>query len=110
MQFMMFVCRDADTVERGTDAPSGAAVEEWVNRMDAAGRCVLGGPLASESETTSVRVRDGEHQVSGGAVVRTSNALLGFDVLECRDTAEAIAIAAEHPLAARGVLELRAMG
>jgi predicted nucleic acid-binding protein len=41
---------------------------------------------------------------------RTDDVLLGFDILDCRDRAEAIAVAAEHPLAARGVPEIRALG
>ena len=33
--------------------------------------------------------------------------LAGFDVLDCADLAEAIEVAAAHPMAARGVIELR---
>jgi hypothetical protein len=52
-------------------------------------------------------VRDGEVQVTDGPFLETKELLGGFDLLECRDLAEAIEVAAAHPFAARGVLELR---
>jgi hypothetical protein len=107
MRFMMFVCRD--TVDPGPATPVDRAIEEWVDRMDASGRRVIGAPLAPEREATAVRVRNGERRITRTAVVQTDDVLLGFDVLESRDLAEAIEIAVEHPLAARGVLELRAI-
>ncbi len=108
MRFMLFVCRD--TVDPGPTAPEGAAVAAWVDRMDKSGRRVTGDPLAPEREAAAVRVRGGQVKVTDGAVLRTDDMLLGFDLLDCRDRAEAIAVAAEHPLAARGVLEIRALG
>ena len=108
MRFMVFVCRD--TVDPGPTAPQGAAVEDWVDRMDKSGQRVTGDPLGPESEAVAVRVRNGEVGVTNGAVVRTDGVLLGFDILECRDLAEAIEVVAEHPLAARGVLEIRWIG
>lgn len=57
-----------------------------------------------------MRVRGGQVRITDGAVLRTDDVLLGFDILDCRDRAEAIAVAAEHPLTARGVPEIRALG
>jgi hypothetical protein len=54
-----------------------------------------------------VRVRDGEVLVTDGPFLETKELLGGFDLLECRDMAEAIEVAAAHPMAARGVLEIR---
>ena len=44
---------------------------------------------------------------TGGAFLETRGALLGFDLLECRDLAEAIDVVAAHPLASRFVIEIR---
>jgi hypothetical protein len=52
-------------------------------------------------------VRDGTLQVTEGTFLAFEGALLGFDVLECRDMAHAIEVAAAHPLSGRFVLELR---
>jgi hypothetical protein len=54
-----------------------------------------------------VRLRGGEVKVTDGPFLETKELLGGFDLLECRDLAEAIEVAAAHPFAARGVLELR---
>ncbi len=107
MRFLVFVCRD--TVDPGPTAPAGDAVAAGVDRMDKSGRRVTGAPLAPERDAAAVRVRGGQVKVTNGAVLRTDDVLLGFDILDCRDRAEAIALAAEHPLAARGVLEIRAL-
>jgi hypothetical protein len=104
MQFLMFVCRD--TVPVAPPAESGD-VEEWVSTMDARGLRVAGEPLAPEREAAVVRVRDGEVLVTDGPFLETKEILGGFDLLECRDMAEAIEVAAAHPFAAQGVMEIR---
>lgn len=79
----MLVCHDSEPVPPSS-APAGGDGEQWVTTMD--GR----------------RLR-----VTEGVFLETNGALLGFDLLECRDMAEAIGVAADHPLARRCVLELR---
>jgi hypothetical protein len=54
-----------------------------------------------------VRVQDGQRQVTEGAFLATKGALLGFDLLECQDMAEAIELVAAHPLVSRCILEIR---
>lgn len=106
MRFLMLVCRDTVPVP-APGAPAGQAVEEWVTTMDGRGVRVAGGELGPEAEAVAVRVRDGRRQVADGAFLETKGALLGFDLLECQDLAEAIDVAAAHPIASRCVLEIR---
>jgi hypothetical protein len=75
--------------------------------MNTGGIRLAGGELAPEAEARAVRVRDGQLQVAEGAVLDTGETLLGFDVIECQDMAEAIEVASGHPLARRHVLEIR---
>ena len=75
--------------------------------MDTGGIWVARGELAPEAEARAVRVRDGQLQVAEGAVLDTGGMLLGFDVLECQDMAEAVEVASGHLLAMRHVLEIR---
>lgn len=105
MRFLMLVCRDTVPVEPPA-TPSGD-VEEWVSTMDGRGLRVTGDMLAPEGESSVVRVRDGEVLVTDGPFVETKELIGGFDLLECRDMAEAIEVAAAHPFATRGVLEIR---
>jgi hypothetical protein len=105
MQFLMFVCRDTKPVPTPTGPPGD--VEEWVTTMDARGSRVAGDRLAPESSARVVRVRDGETLVTDGPFLETKEILGGFDLLECKDMAEAIEVAAAHPAAAMGVMEIR---
>ena len=104
MQFLMLVCRD--TVPVPPPAAPGD-IEEWVTTMDSRGVRLAGEPLAAEHEGSVVRVRDGELLVTDGPFLETKELLGGFDLLECKDMAEAIEIAAAHPFAAQGVMEIR---
>jgi hypothetical protein len=105
MQFLMFVCRDTVPVEPPPE-PAGD-IEEWVSTMAGRGLRVTGDRLAPEREASAVRVRNGEVIVTDGPFLETKEVLGGFDLLECRDLAEAIEVAAAHPYATQGVLEIR---
>ena len=105
MQFLMLVCRDTAPV---TPAPGPEGdVDEWVDTMGARGVRLAGDRLAPEGLAAAVRVRGGKVLVTDGPFLETKEILGGFDLLECRDMAEAIEVAAAHPFATRGVMELR---
>lgn len=105
MQFLMLVCRDTEPVTP-PPGPEGD-VEEWVTTMDASGRRLAGDRLAPQDQAAAVRVRGGKVLVTDGPFLETKEILGGFDLLEARDMAEAIEIAAAHPYANLGVMELR---
>jgi hypothetical protein len=54
-----------------------------------------------------VRVRDGKRLVTDGPFTETKESVGGFDLLECASLEEALDIAASHPLAAFGAIEVR---
>ena len=105
MRFLMLVCRDTVPVEPPA-TPGGDDVEKWVSTMDGRGLRVTGDMLAPEREASVVRVRNGEVLVTDGPL-ETKELVGGFDLLECQDMAQAIEVAAAHPFATRGVLEIR---
>jgi hypothetical protein len=106
MLYLMLVCRD-DVPVQAPSASAGDDVEQWVTTMDGRGARVTGDALASDAEAVAVRIRQDQLQVAEGAFLDTEGALLGFDVLECQDMAEAIQVASAHPLAKSCVLEIR---
>jgi hypothetical protein len=55
----------------------------------------------------TVRVRGGEVQLSEGPFAETKEQIGGFDLLECTDFDEAIEVAAKHPAARFGWVEVR---
>jgi hypothetical protein len=104
MKYMMFVCSDP---EPETDESRVPDIEVWVAENDAAGRRVTGSVLAPPSAATTVRVRGGETMLTDGPFTETKEVIVGFDILECADLDEAIAVAAAHPMAHGGRVELR---
>ena len=109
MRYLMLVCTDdsfdaARAAElEGEDAPA----EDWVEEMDRRGVRLIGERTRPASDATTVRIRDGKLLVTDGPYAETKEHIAGFDVLECRDLDEAIEVAAKHPMARAGLLELR---
>jgi hypothetical protein len=63
--------------------------------------------LRPSSNATTVRVREGELLVSDGPFAETKEQMGGFDIIECASVDEAVEIAARHPAAASGAIEVR---
>ena len=63
--------------------------------------------LRSTESATSVRVRDGETQITDGPFAVTKEVLAGYYVLECADLDEALKQAARFPHAPYGTVEVR---
>jgi hypothetical protein len=59
------------------------------------------------ASAASVRVRDGQLLVSDGPFAETKEQVAGFDLLECASQDEAVQVAARHPVAAIGTVEVR---
>ena len=104
MKYMMFVCVDP-RVEVAPDEI--APVEPWVEEMGGRGVRLSGDRLRPESDATTVRVRDGEVLLTDGPFAETKEQIAGYDVLDCADLDEAIEVAAKHPVARFGTIELR---
>ncbi len=56
---------------------------------------------------TSLRVGDGKKLVTGGPVAETREERGGYFLIDAKDLDEAIAIAARHPGARLGTVEIR---
>jgi hypothetical protein len=63
--------------------------------------------LHSTESATSVRVRDGETEITDGPFAVTKEVLAGYYVLECADLDEALKQAARMPMARWGTVEVR---
>lgn len=105
MKYLMLVCTDT---EPDTNPGQEPDIDVWVTDNDAAGRRLIGMPLAPVSAAKTVRVRNGEVLVSDGPFAETKEMIVGFDLLECADIDEAIEVARTHPMAHRGRIEVRA--
>ncbi len=91
-----------------------AEIDEDAQPADAAqiefqrlGVLVAGDGLYPTQTATTVRVRDGERDVTDGPFAETKEQLGGFYVLDCKDLDEAIEWAAKIPGAQTGAIEVR---
>ena len=104
MKYLMFVATDS---EPDTDPAPEPDIEKWVDGNQARGSWLLGDRLRPLEDATTVRVRNGELLVTDGPFAESKEWIVGFDLLECDSLDQAIEIAAAHPMARRGRLELR---
>ena len=104
-RYMMLVCTDPAVDPREFDHTE--PVDPWVAEMDGRGARLYGSELAPPDQARAVRVRNKRAIVTDGPFAETKEQVAGFDVLECADLDEAIAIARRHPMARLGLLEVR---
>jgi hypothetical protein len=68
---------------------------------------IMSSPLEFVTAATSVRVRNGQTQITTGPFAETSEQLGGFYILELDNLDEAIAVASRLPPAKKGTVEIR---
>jgi hypothetical protein len=86
-------------------APGDGDPTVWLEETGS--RRLLGNQTADWSTAKTVRVRGGETLVTDGPFAETKDAIAGFDVIECGSPEEALEIAAKHPVATFGGVEIR---
>lgn len=104
MKYVLLICDDE------TDPMSFAELEADPGHQEhlrLRGEGLFGARLRPSSEATTVRVRDGETLISDGPFAETKDFVGGITAIECADLDEAIAVAAAHPLAKTGAVEIR---
>jgi hypothetical protein len=104
-RYMMLVCTDPTVDPKVFEHME--PVDPWVTEMDGRGIRLFGSELAPPTAGRTVRVRDKDAIVTDGPFAETKEQIAGFDVLECADLDEAIEVAAKHPMARGGILEVR---
>jgi hypothetical protein len=101
MQYLMLVRVDPDV----TPEPDDADPTDWVERAGA--MRLEGNRLRAPHDATTVRVRDGRTVVSDGPFAEYKEFIAGYDVIEADDLDRAIELAALHPVARFGSIEVR---
>ena len=79
----------------------------WVEEMNGRGVRMSGSRLRPTTDAITVRMRESEVLISDGPFAETKEQIAGFDLIECEDLDEAIEIAAKHPAAKYGQIEVR---
>jgi hypothetical protein len=105
---MMFVRRDPAIEMLPEDrAAMPDQVSAWVDEMAQRGIRLHGAVFEPPDLARTVRLRDGKPQVTSGPVSDGAEPLSGYNLLECSDLEQAIDVAARHPIARFGSIELR---
>jgi hypothetical protein len=113
MKYLLLVCWDAERMNAQTEPEPGTAPADgeegfpWVDDLRARGVWLTGDQLAPPRRARSVRVRGGKKLITDGPFAETKEAVGGFDLLECDSLEEAVEIAASHPMAEAGTIEVR---
>jgi hypothetical protein len=99
VKFLLVVCEDESELHPFAETD----FTEW--RTLAGARKLEGHALARTTDATMVR--DHGRLVTDGPFAETGEQIAGYDILECDSMAEAVDLAARHPVAAVGAIEVR---
>ncbi|MGW0248659.1 YciI family protein [Nocardia goodfellowii] len=107
MKYVLLICDDETSAPSMAEIAADPAYRAYSAEVDRRGKSLGGARLRPVADATTVRVRDGETLVSDGPFAETKDFIGGIDIIDCADLDEAIAIAALHPYANRGCVEVR---
>jgi hypothetical protein len=112
MKYMLLCYDDMEYWEKVGPAVHTAAMDEAVQltqELSGRGQYLTAAPLHPVATATSVRLREGRRLVTDGPFAETREVLGGFYLIDVKDLNEAISIAARHPGARVGTVEIRAV-
>lgn len=107
MKFMLLVYgneSDWTEEERAACMTESAAL---CGELAEKGQFLAASPLHPVATATSVRVRDGERQLTDGPFAETTEQLGGFYIVDMPTIEDALAFAASIPPAKKGTVEVR---
>jgi hypothetical protein len=107
MKYLLLISDDEATTPSPSEIERDPVHQRWWADLERRGAFRGGARLRPSADATTVRVRAGETLVSDGPFAETKDVVGGILTLECADLDEAIDIAAGHPYAARGCIEIR---
>ncbi|EXG80675.1 YciI family protein [Cryptosporangium arvum] len=102
MKYVLLIAGDETAAGHANDGCGG-----WDAEMLARGVLVGGAGLHPPMDATTVRVREGETLLTDGPFAESREQIGGFCLIECADLDEALEIAAKHPAATYGSIEVR---
>jgi hypothetical protein len=100
MKFVLLVCADPTVKVSPYQVPP---IEDWLDKVE--GIRLEGDRLRPLSDARSVRDRG--RLVTDGPFAETKEQIAGYDLIDCAGLDEAIEIAAAHPVAHFGCIEVR---
>lgn len=106
-QYMLLIYTPVDGPPAGSDPEQSARWFEYTQALRDAGVHVAGDALQGVDSATTVRVRDGETQLTDGPFAESKEFLAGYYLLDCPDLDTALGWAARMPNIHYGSTEVR---
>jgi hypothetical protein len=107
----MLLCYDDETAweKAGKDALDQAMQEAvgLTHELNAKGQYLMAAPLQPGAMATSVKVRGGKRLITDGPFAEMAEVLGGFYLIDVESEEQALEIAARHPGARVGTVEVR---
>ena len=107
MRYLLLIGADEELAQKAMKAGRFDAFQAWLADLQERGVLEAHEGLHPSRTATTVRVRGDEVLLTDGPFVESKEQVGGFALVDCRDLDEAIAIAAGHPAAAFGGVEIR---
>jgi hypothetical protein len=107
MKYALLICDDESVSPSNEELDADPVHRAWLDDLERRGARTFGVRLRPIVDGTTVRVRQGETLVSDGPYAETKDFVGGVVVIDCADLDEAIMVAAGHPYARWGGVEIR---
>jgi len=108
MRYLLMICGSWVSPRLGGEAGmSMVGCGGWSEEMEARGIVRGGAGLHPPADATTVRVRDNEVLLSDGPFAETKDQIGGFVLIDVDDLDAALEVAAKHPAASYGTIEVR---
>lgn len=107
IRYLLLISADEDLAPDIVSEDGLRRFHEWLADLDRRGVLRVHEGLHPSRTATTVRVRDDEVLLTDGPFMETKDQIGGFVLIECADLDEAVEIAAGHPAARFGQVEIR---
>ncbi len=107
MEYLLLISADEERATTGRRDEASAAFDAWYTDLQRRGLLRAHVGLHDSDTATTVRVRDGDVLLTDGPFAEGREQVGGVTLVDCADLEEALAIAAAHPAAAFGQVEVR---
>jgi hypothetical protein len=106
VKYVLMLCSDVAYRE---DLSEGvlAGCAGWSEEMASRGVLLTSTGLRPSTDATTVKVRESEVLLTDGPFAETKDQIGGLSLIECADLDEALELAARHPWARYGQIEVR---
>lgn len=107
MQYLLLISADEELAASRMREGAFASFDAWFSDLERRGVLRAHVGLHPSETATTVRLRGGEVLLTDGPFAEGREQVGGLALVDCADLDEAVAIAAAHPAAAIGQVEVR---